>query len=123
MSMTYGLHSEAGQLRRVMVHGPGREMERLTPSNREALLFDDVLWVKQARIEHMTFVDAMRARGVEVVIFRDLLTETLADPVARDWVLQARISEDSLGVGLAEDLRAWAMQAPTEAVADILIGG
>ena len=63
MSMTYGVHSEAGQLRRVMVHGPGREMERLTPSNREALLFDDVLWVKQARIEHMTFVDAMRARG------------------------------------------------------------
>lgn len=123
MSMTYAVHSEAGQLRRVMVHGPGREMERLTPSNREALLFDDVLWVKQARIEHMTFVDAMRARGVEVVIFRDLLIETLADPVARDWVLQARISEDSLGVGLAEDLRAWAMQAPAEAVADILIGG
>lgn len=123
MPLKYGVHSEAGTLRRVMVHGPGREMERLTPTNREALLFDDVLWVKQARIEHMTFVDAMRERGVEVVIFRDLLTQTMADPLARAWVLDARITEDTLGVGLADDLRAWAMEAPADVVADILIGG
>ena len=123
MPPTYGVHSEAGQLRRVMVHAPGREMARLTPANREALLFDDVLWVKQARVDHMTFVDALRERGVEVVIFRDLLVETLANPQARDWVLAKRISEDTVGVGLAEDLRAWATEAPSEVLADILIGG
>ena len=123
MPPTYGVHSEAGQLRRVMVHAPGREMARLTPANREALLFDDVLWVKQARVDHMTFVDALRERGVEVVIFRDMLVETLADPVARDWVLTKRISEDNVGVGLAEDLRSWAREAPAEVLADILIGG
>jgi arginine deiminase len=106
-----------------MVHAPGREMARLTPANREALLFDDVLWVKQARVDHMTFVDALRERGVEVVIFRDLLVETLANPQARDWVLAKRISEDTVGVGLAEDLRAWATEAPAEVLADILIGG
>lgn len=123
MTRKFGVHSEAGRLHRVMVHGPGRELERLTPTNHEALLFDDVLWVKQARVEHMTFVDAMRARAVEVVIFRDLLTETMTDPVARAWVLKARITEDNLGVGLTEDLFAWAMEAPAEIVADILIGG
>ncbi len=123
MPPTYGVHSEAGQLRRVMVHAPGREMERLTPDNREALLFDDVLWVKQARVDHMTFVDALRERGIDVVIFRDMLVDTLADPVARDWVLTKRISEDTVGVGLAEDLRSWAMEAPAEVVVDILIGG
>lgn len=123
MPPTYGVHSEAGQLRRVMVHAPGREMARLTPANREALLFDDVLWVKQARVDHMTFVDALRERGVEVVIFRDLLVETLANPQARDWMLAKRISEDTVGVGLAEDLRAWATEAPAEVLADILIGG
>jgi arginine deiminase len=106
-----------------MVHAPGREMARLTPANREALLFDDVLWVKQARVDHMTFVDALRERGGEVVIFRDLLVETLANPQARDWVLAKRISEDTVGVGLAEDLRAWATEAPAEVLADILIGG
>lgn len=123
MPPRYGVHSEAGQLRRVMVHAPGLEMERLTPANREALLFDDVLWVKQARVEHMTFVDTLRERGVEVVIFRDMLVETLANPQARAWVLTERISEDTVGVGLAEELRAWAMQAPAETLADILIGG
>ena len=123
MPPTYGVHSEAGALRRVMVHAPGREMERLTPDNREALLFDDVLWVKQARVDHMTFVDTLRERGVEVVIFRDMLVQTLADPVARHWVLAKRISEDTVGVGLAEDLQAWAMEAPAEVLADILIGG
>ncbi len=123
MPPTYGVHSEAGALRRVMVHAPGREMERLTPDNREALLFDDVLWVKQARVDHMTFVDTLRERGVEVVIFRDKLVQTLADPVARHWVLAKRISEDTVGVGLAEDLQAWAMEAPAEVLADILIGG
>jgi arginine deiminase len=106
-----------------MVHAPGREMERLTPDNREALLFDDVLWVKQARVDHMTFVDALRERGIDVVIFRDMLVDTLADPVARDWVLTKRISEDNVGVGLAEDLRSWAREAPAEVLADILIGG
>jgi arginine deiminase len=98
-------------------------MARLTPDNREALLFDDVLWVKQARVDHMTFVDALRERGIDVVIFRDMLVDTLADPVARDWVLTKRISEDTVGVGLAEDLRSWAMEAPAEVVVDILIGG
>ena len=73
MTITYGVHSEAGTLRRVMVHRPGPEMARLTPENREALLFDDVIWVKQARVEHMTFTDMLRERGVEVVFLRELL--------------------------------------------------
>lgn len=123
MPPLYGVSSEAGPLRRVMVHAPGREIERLTPTNREALLFDDVLWAKQARIEHMTFVDTLRARGIEVVVFRDLLIETLAIPAAREWILQARINDNSVGVGLAEDLRAWAMQAGGDVLADVLIGG
>lgn len=123
MPPIYGVHSEAGPLRRVLVHAPGREMERLTPGNCAGLLFDDVLWVEQARIEHQTFVETMRERGIEVVLFRDLLVETLANPLARDWVLTARITEDSLGVGLAEDLRAWARAAPAGVLADILIGG
>ncbi|MEO5620014.1 MAG: arginine deiminase family protein, partial [Cypionkella sp.] len=72
--MTYGVHSEAGVLRRVLVHRPGIEMTRLTPANAASLLFDDVIWVKQARIDHMGFVDILRERGVEVVMLREMLT-------------------------------------------------
>ena len=49
-----------------MVHRPGLEHTRLTPSNAEELLFDDVLWVARAKAEHDMFCEAMRDRGVEV---------------------------------------------------------
>jgi arginine deiminase len=120
---TYGVHSEAGVLRRVLVHRPGLELERLTPGNREALLFDDVLWVKQARVEHMTFTDMLRDRGVDVVFLREMLEETLADPVARRWLLEARINDNSVGVGLAADLFACMMEMEAGLLSAILIGG
>jgi arginine deiminase len=123
MTLTYGVHSEAGKLRRVMVHEPGAAMARLTPANCTELLFDDVIWVKQARIEHMTFVDAMRGRGVEVVVMRHLLRETLTDMDARRWLLEARINENAVGVGLAQDLMAHLMEIDADPLCEILIGG
>jgi arginine deiminase len=47
--MPLGVHSEVGKPRRVMVHRPGLEHTRLTPSNAGELLFDDVLWVARLR--------------------------------------------------------------------------
>lgn len=52
----FGVHSEVGKLRKVMVHRPDLSLKRLTPSNRDELLFDDVLWVEHAQIEHDAFV-------------------------------------------------------------------
>ena len=80
--MPLGVHSEVGQLRRVMVHRPGLEHTRLTPSNAEDLLFDDVIWVARAKAEHDMFVEAMRSRGVEVFHAEQLLAEALAQPEA-----------------------------------------
>ena len=54
--MAFGVHSGVGKLRQVMVHRPGLEHSRLTPSNAEELLFDDVLWVSKAKSEHDAFV-------------------------------------------------------------------
>ena len=88
MPIKYGVHSEVGKLRRVLVHRPGTELARLTPSNIHELLFDDVIWVKQARVEHMTFVDALRHRGAEVVFLRETLADTMKDREARTWLLE-----------------------------------
>lgn len=123
MAVTYGVHSEVGRLRRVLVHRPGTALARLTPSNCAELLFDDVIWVKQARVEHMTFVDAMRHRGVEVVFLREMLEETMKLPEARDWLLERRVNEDTVGVGLAEDLRGHLSEIDAETLSNILIGG
>ena len=54
--MAFHVDSEVGQLRQVIVHRPGLELSRLTPSNVEELLFDDVLWAQRAREEHDAFV-------------------------------------------------------------------
>jgi arginine deiminase len=74
----FGAHSEVGRLRKVMVHRPDLSLRRLTPSNHDDLLFDDVLWVERAQQEHDRFVSLMRERGVEVHLLSDLLAEALA---------------------------------------------
>ncbi|MCX5126999.1 arginine deiminase [Streptomyces sp. NBC_00347] len=84
--MSFHVDSEAGRLRQVILHRPGLELERLTPGNKDELLFDDVLWVERAREEHDFFARTLRERGVTVHLFTDLLTETLAVPEARDLV-------------------------------------
>ena len=76
--------SEVGALRRVILHRPGHELKRLTPTNKDDLLFDDVLWVKRARQEHDAFADALVERGVEVLYLDELLTETLSAEARRD---------------------------------------
>ena len=53
-----------------MVHRPELSLQRLTPSNHDDLLFDDVLWVERAQYEHDQFVARMRERGVEVFLLQ-----------------------------------------------------
>lgn len=121
--MALGVHSEVGTLRRVMVHRPGLEHSRLTPSNAEELLFDDVLWVAQAEREHDGFCSAMRDRGVEVLEVETLLAEALQHSEAREWVLSHVLSERQVGIGAADRARAWVEDAAPTQVADFLIGG
>jgi len=123
MSIAYGVHSEVGKLRRVLVDRPGAALTRLTPSNCHELLFDDVIWVKQARVEHMTFVDAIRYRGTEVVFLREALAETIRDPEARRWLLERRVNDNTVGVGLADDLKAHLMEIDADDLSLILMGG
>lgn len=123
MAITYGVHSEVGKLHRVLVDRPGAALARLTPSNCRELLFDDVIWVKQARIDHMTFVDAIRYRGAEVVFLREALAETMGDPEARRWLLDRRVNDNTVGVGLADELRAYLMEIDADSLSLILMGG
>jgi arginine deiminase len=119
----FGVHSEVGKLRRVLVAAPGLAHERLTPANCEALLFDDVFWVQEARNDHFDFVTKMQDRGVEVLEVGELLAETLAISKARDWVLSQKITPDYIGIGMLDELRAWMTELPAADLARHLIGG
>ncbi|MFJ1299087.1 arginine deiminase [Pseudomonadota bacterium AL_CKDN230030165-1A_HGKHYDSX7] len=119
----FGVHSEVGVLRKVMVCAPGRAHERLTPSNCDALLFDDVLWVDNAKRDHFDFMNKMRDRGVDVVEMHNLLTETVAVPEARKWILDNQVIPDQLGLGLLDEIRGYLESLPPRKLAETLIGG
>jgi arginine deiminase len=121
--LTLGVHSETGQLRQVIVCKPGLAHRRLTPSNCEDLLFDDVFWVKQARKDHDVFSDLMRGEGVEVLDTGTLLAETLDIPEARKWVLDHRVRPQDVGVGMRTELRGWLDELPGADLSEFLIGG
>jgi arginine deiminase len=119
----FGVHSEVGKLRKVIVCRPGLAHSRLTPANAAELLYDDVLWVQQARTDHMDFCMKMESRGVKVLEFGLLLEQTLRDKTARAWVLDRRINENQVGVGMLNDLRSWLDDMPAEQLSIYLIGG
>ncbi|MBP2405673.1 arginine deiminase [Streptomyces syringium] len=121
--MGFHVDSEAGRLRRVILHRPDLELKRLTPTNKDALLFDDVLWVRRARAEHDGFADVLRDRGVEVHLFQDLLQESLVVPAARSLVLDRVFDEKEYGPLATDHLRA-AFDATTAAeLTSALVGG
>jgi arginine deiminase len=118
-----GANSEVGTLRTVIVHRPDLAHERLSPTNCHELLFDDVIWVRRARQEHDAFVDLMRERGVEVLLFHDLLAGALEDSEARAWVLERRLRPEEATVMFADDLAAWMGEMGADELATRLTGG
>jgi arginine deiminase len=110
-------------LRRVLVCAPGRAHERLTPTNADTLLFDDVMWVQNARRDHAEFVTELRARGVDVAELHGVLAETLAVPGAKAWLLDRKIVVNEVGLGLVDETRAFLEELPDRELAEFLIGG
>jgi arginine deiminase len=123
MTKNFGVHSEVGKLRTVMVCKPGLAHQRLTPGNCHDLLFDDVLWVDQAQKDHADFVQSMRDRGVEVLELHDMLADVMRIPDARSWVLDRRITPNGVGQVLSHAIRPWLDEIPAEKLADHLVGG
>ncbi|WP_406029179.1 arginine deiminase [Nocardioides sp. NBC_00850] len=119
----YGVHSEVGRLRKVLVCAPGLAHRRLTPSNNDELLFDDVMWVENAQRDHADFVNKLTQRGVEVVELHDLLAQTLAVAGAKDWILDRKIVPNQVGLGLVDDTRTYLESVSDRQLAEFLIGG
>ena len=122
---TFGVHSEVGKLRQVIVHRPELSLKRLTPDNHDELLFDDVLWVERAQWEHDQFVARMRERGVEVFYVQDLLGEALASGPAdmKRRLIERVVNEYTVGVALVDDVQSLLDDMAPDVLAKHLIGG
>jgi arginine deiminase len=122
-SSTYAVNSEVGRLRKVLVCAPGLAHSRLTPSNCDELLFDDVLWVQNAKRDHFDFMSKMRDRGVEVVELHEVLAETMENPEAKSWLLDRKIIANEVGPGFINDTRAYLDSLDARSLTRFLIGG
>ncbi|MEU7908498.1 arginine deiminase [Actinoplanes sp. NPDC049118] len=123
MPINHGVYSEVGRLRKVLVCAPGLAHRRLTPTNADDLLFDDVMWVENAQRDHADFVNKLRGRGVEVVELHELLADTMAIPEAKAWLLDRKIIANEVGLGLLTDTRAFLDELKPRELAEFLIGG
>ena len=119
----FGVDSEVGTLRTVILHRPGAELTRLTPRNNDALLFDGLPWVARAQEEHDAFAALLRSRGVEVLLLADLLTEALDSGAARIQGISAAVDARRLGPYLSQELSAYLRVLQPTALAHVLMAG
>ncbi len=75
--MAINVTSEIGQLKKVLLHRPGKELEHLVPDELSRLLFDDIPYLKVAQQEHDFFANILRKNGAEVLYLEDLVADTL----------------------------------------------
>jgi arginine deiminase len=118
-----GSNSEVGTLRVAILHRPGAELQRLTPRNNDALLFDGLPWVAKAQEEHDAFAALLRSRGVEVLLLGDLLAEALTSGAARIHGISAAVDARRLGIPLAQELSAYLRALDSASLAHVLMAG
>ena len=120
----FGVGSEVGKLRKVLVHRPDLSLRRLTPANHDTLLFDDLLWVEHAQIEHDHFTAIMRERGVEVYYLEQLMVEALqAHPQAQQRIVERVITPLTVGMSLYDELYDLLLDMAPATLVKHLIGG
>ncbi len=121
--MALHVDSEVGRLRQAILHRPDLELKRLTPTNKDSYLFDDVLWVKHAKQEHDAFAESLRDLGVKVHLLDQLLRETVALPEARRHILDASFDERIYGPMAVDALHNLFSGFDDELLVEHLIGG
>lgn len=99
------VYNEIGKLKCVLLHCPGDEVENIVPDYLRRLLFDEIIYLEQAKREHNQFADILRSQGVEVLYLTDLMSEVLQDVKVRDEFLRDFMDEGKVGTeGLKEAL-------------------
>ncbi|MDA8369392.1 MAG: arginine deiminase [Nocardiopsaceae bacterium] len=121
--MAFSVTSEIGRLRQVIVHRPDLELTRLTPSNKDGLLFDDVLWARRAREEHDEFAGVLREQGAGVHLFHELFQDVLEIPEARSYVLDNVLDDRFYGPMAVDPIRSAFDAMDVETLRRFLIGG
>ena len=123
LSEFYGVDSEIGQLRTVLVHRPGAELRRVTPQQKCGLLLPALPWAERAQAEHDAFTAALRSRGVEVLYLTELLQDALEYAPGREQAIATAISDPRLGEELRGLLKRYLGDLRPEELGQVLVMG
>jgi arginine deiminase len=123
MAQATGADSEVGQLRTVLMHRPGPELQRLTPRHRDRVLLRTLPWLGRARQEHDVLSQVLRDEGAEVLYLMQLLQDCLEYQSARDEAIGLAVADAGLGDELRGQLRGQLEGLGPESLAQVLVAG
>jgi arginine deiminase len=118
------VYNEIGDLKTVLLHRPGGEIENLIPEHLSRLLFDDIPFLKVARSEHDNFAKVLSDNGVEV-----LYVENLAALAVKDKEIKSNFLDEVIAECFVEDkrtaklLKDFLVQLPEKEMVDKIIAG
>lgn len=115
--------SEYGVLKRAVVHRPGRELDRLTIDNKDDFLFDDILWLEEARKDFDTFLHVLQQEGVEIFFFEKLLKEILHSDILRREIVGETLALEALDRRLTSYLQGYCFELSSEELLRVLLEG
>ena len=124
--MLHPLHitSEIGELRTVLMHRPGKEVENLTPEYLERLLFDDIPYLPAVQKEHDYFAQTLRNRGIEVVYLETLMAEALRDNEIRERFVENILNESKADVTSSfYHLKEYLLSLPNDQLVEKVMAG
>ncbi|MPW26631.1 arginine deiminase [Alkalibaculum sp. M08DMB] len=100
------VYNEIGQLKSVLLHCPGDEVENIVPKYLKRLLFDEIIYLKQAQKEHLQFAKLMIDEGIEVLYLTDLMAQIFNCPDTRKQFLEDFMVEGNVATeAVKETLR------------------
>lgn len=123
MVQSYGVDSEIGALRAVLMHRPRLELMRITPRTRSRLHFDVLPWVGRAQEEHDVLAGTLRDHGVDVLYLTELLQDVLEYQHTRDEAIAVALRDRTLGDELRDRVRDHLVALGPEHLAEVLIAG
>ncbi len=118
------IYSEIGNLKTVLIHRPGEEIENLIPEYLERLLFDDIPFLKVARQEHDNFARILQGNGVETLYLEDLAAEAIKESSVKELFLNEVIEECGINdTQIITSLKKYLYSMPERKMIDKVMAG
>lgn len=123
MQEVFNITSEIGRLKKVMLHRPGKEIENLVPEYLGRLLFDDIPFLKVARIEHDRFAEVMRENGVKVLYLEDAAAEALKDERVKEEFIDEFLNESKVSLEAFSKIKEYLLSMDAAKMIDTVMAG